>query len=99
MKSYGSIYKQELLKEIIPFWEKYSPDYTYGGYFTCLNSEGKVYDTDKFVWLQAREAWMFATLEYSSLNGNHALGKPTNPTSARTLSSRVICISFPVIPG
>ena len=45
MKSYGSIYKQELLKEIIPFWEKYSPDYIYGGYFTCLNSEGKVYDT------------------------------------------------------
>ena len=70
MKSYGSIYKQELLKEIIPFWEKYSPDYIYGGYFTCLNSEGKVYDTDKFVWLQAREAWMFATLEHSSLNGN-----------------------------
>lgn len=33
-----------------------------GGYFTCLTRAGEVYDTDKFVWLQGREVWMFAYL-------------------------------------
>ncbi|SFS71408.1 N-acylglucosamine 2-epimerase [Zhouia amylolytica] len=61
MKTYASLYEQELLKEVIPFWEQYSPDTEYGGYFTCLDRQGKVYDTDKFMWLQARQAWMFAT--------------------------------------
>ena len=40
---------------------EYSPDNLYGGYFTCLDRMGKVYDTDKFVWLQARQVWMFST--------------------------------------
>ena len=62
MHSYGALYKKELLEEVIPFWEKYSQDKIHGGYFTCLTSSGMVYDKDKFVWLQARQAWMFATL-------------------------------------
>src|SRR5690606_30722466 len=33
-----------------------------GGYFTCLDRRGEVYDTDKFVWLQGREIWMFSHL-------------------------------------
>lgn len=55
-------YKNELLNNIIPFWLKYSLDKEYGGYFTCLDKEGKVFDTDKFVWLQARQVWMLAFL-------------------------------------
>jgi N-acylglucosamine 2-epimerase len=55
-------YKNELLNKVIPFWEKNSKDEEFGGYFTCLNREGKVFDTDKFVWLQGREVWMFASL-------------------------------------
>ena len=62
MNHYAEIYKQELLNEIIPFWERNSVDEEYGGYFTCLDEHGKVFDTDKFVWLQARQAWMFSTL-------------------------------------
>lgn len=54
---------------MIPFWESHSKDDVYGGYFTCLDLEGNVYDTDKFVWLQARQAWMFSTL-YNSLEAN-----------------------------
>jgi len=41
---------------------KHSKDETHGGYFTCLGRDGKVFDTDKFMWLQGREVWMFATL-------------------------------------
>lgn len=62
MKKYAEIYRNELLSEVIPFWEKYSLDKEFGGYFTCLNEQGEVYDTDKFVWLQARQIWTFSTL-------------------------------------
>jgi N-acylglucosamine 2-epimerase len=55
-------YRNELLENIIPFWEKHSIDREHGGFFTCLNREGKVYDTDKFIWLQSRQIWMFASL-------------------------------------
>lgn len=56
------IYKNELLLNVIPFWEKHSKDEKSGGYFTCLDRKGEVYDTDKFIWLQGREIWMFSTL-------------------------------------
>ncbi len=54
--------KETLLYDVIPFWEKYSPDNEYGGYFTCLDRYGTVYDTDKFMWLQGRQMWMFSSL-------------------------------------
>lgn len=62
MKSYSDFYRDALLNDVIPFWEKYSPDREFGGYFTCLDQTGKVYDTDKFMWLQGRQAWTFAML-------------------------------------
>jgi N-acylglucosamine 2-epimerase len=55
-------YKTELLENVIPFWEKYSKDEQFGGYFTCLDRHGKVFDTDKFIWLQGRQVWMFSSL-------------------------------------
>jgi N-acylglucosamine 2-epimerase len=62
MKHYKTLYKKELLENIIPFWLKYSKDEQYGGYFTCLDRSGNVFDTDKLMWLQGREVWMFSTL-------------------------------------
>jgi len=61
-RALARIYRESLLKDVIPFWEKYSPDPEFGGYFTCLDREGKVYDEDKFVWLQARQVWTFSML-------------------------------------
>ncbi|HAQ21071.1 MAG TPA: N-acylglucosamine 2-epimerase [Prolixibacteraceae bacterium] len=55
-------YKNELLQKVVPFWENHSRDEQFGGYFTCLDRQGNVFDTDKFIWLQGREVWMFATL-------------------------------------
>ena len=62
-----NLYKEEfyrglLLEDVIPFWEKYSPDRRLGGYFSCLDRDGTVFDRDKFIWLQAREIWMFSHL-------------------------------------
>lgn len=55
-------YRRALLENVIPFWERHSIDDECGGYFTCLDRRGKVFDTDKFVWLQARQVWMFSVL-------------------------------------
>ncbi|MDR2257608.1 MAG: AGE family epimerase/isomerase [Treponema sp.] len=55
-------YEESLFKQVIPFWERYSPDKEYGGYFSCLDRDGTVFDTDKFAWMQGREVWTFARL-------------------------------------
>ena len=55
-------YRTALLDNVIPFWQEHSLDKEFGGYFSCLDQAGVVYDTDKFIWLQARQAWMFAAL-------------------------------------
>jgi len=56
------LYKNTLLNNVIPFWEQHSIDWEQGGYFTCLDRQGKVYDTDKFIWLQNRQVWIFSML-------------------------------------
>lgn len=61
-KALANQYKSELLDSVLPFWLENSIDKEYGGYFSCLNRDGSVYDTDKFIWLQGREVWMFAML-------------------------------------
>ncbi|TDH29321.1 AGE family epimerase/isomerase [Segetibacter sp. 3557_3] len=48
----------------------HSKDERNGGYFTSLNREGTVYDTDKFMWLQGREVWCFSYMY------NHIERKP-----------------------
>ena len=55
-------YHEELYSRVLPFWLEKSQDKQYGGYFTCLLRDGSVFDTDKFIWLQGREVWMFAML-------------------------------------
>ena len=55
-------YRDELMENCLPFWLEHSQDKEYGGYFSCLDRDGRVYDTDKFIWLQGREVWMFAML-------------------------------------
>lgn len=62
MKHYAELYKEELLGQIVPFWMKHSRDEANGGFFTCLNQFGEVYDTDKFMWLQGRQVWLFSML-------------------------------------
>lgn len=59
-------YKSELLDNVLPFWLNNSIDKEHGGYLTCLNRDGSVFDTDKFIWLQGRQVWMFSSL-YNSV--------------------------------
>lgn len=62
-------YKKELFENVIPFWLNKSIDKEFGGYFTCLDRKGNVFDTDKFVWLQGRQVWMLSML-YNTVEKN-----------------------------
>ncbi|MFI3175424.1 MAG: AGE family epimerase/isomerase [Bacillota bacterium] len=53
---------KEELDKCIQFWIANGLDEKNGGVFTCLDREGKVYSTDKSVWMQGRCAWTFAYL-------------------------------------
>jgi N-acylglucosamine 2-epimerase len=55
-------YRDNLLNDVVPFWLKHSLDTKHGGFYTCLDAAGRVYDTDKFVWLQGRQVWTFSML-------------------------------------
>ena len=68
-KALSNLYRDELLHNVMPFWLEKSQDKEHGGYFTCLDRQGNVFDTDKFVWLQGREVWMFSML-YNNLEKN-----------------------------
>ncbi len=69
LRHYSALYKRELLNNILPFWMNHSKDELNGGYFTCLDQAGKVYDTDKFLWLQGREVWCFSFM-YNHIEPN-----------------------------
>ena len=52
-------YENELVNNVIPFWEKNCIDKEFGGYFTSLDRDGSVYDTNKYMWMQWRIVYMF----------------------------------------
>jgi N-acylglucosamine 2-epimerase len=54
--------KDNLAKSVIPFWLSHAVDRRHGGVYTCLDREGRVFDTRKYVWLQGRAIWMFSRL-------------------------------------
>ena len=58
----GRQYRTALLDDVLPFWERHSLDTRDGGFFSCLAREGSVYDTDKFIWPQCRQVWLYSML-------------------------------------
>ncbi|MBR2372678.1 MAG: AGE family epimerase/isomerase [Lentisphaeria bacterium] len=59
-EKYIQRYEDELTRKVIPFWEEHCQDKEYGGYFTCLDRDGSVYDSEKYMWMQWRIVYMFA---------------------------------------
>lgn len=62
LEKYIAVYKEDLLHNIIPFWEKYGVDKEYGGFLSCLDRDGSILDTDKGLWQMGRFTWVYATL-------------------------------------
>ena len=55
-------YRKHLLADVMPFWEVRTRDAECGGYLTCFDRSGNLTDTQKYVWFQGRQLWMFAAL-------------------------------------
>ena len=53
---------KEELDRCVAFWLNNGMDPGHGGVYTCLDREGKVFSTDKSVWMQGRCGWIFAHL-------------------------------------
>jgi N-acylglucosamine 2-epimerase len=62
IQSLLTIYRDDLLGNVVPFWEKNAPDRENGGFFTNLDRDGSVYATDKPIWIQGRYTWLCARL-------------------------------------
>ena len=86
----GSLYRDTLLQDVIPFWLRHGMDHEHGGILTCLDRDGSLVDTDKSVWFQGRSAWMFATLA----NTPALDGDSKSPTRAECLAASRSCIEF-----
>ena len=56
------IYEKELFENVMPFWEKHTADEQYGGYVHYLGVAGNVLSTDKSMWVQGRQTWLFSRL-------------------------------------
>ena len=53
---------REELDKAAAFWLKNGMDAVHGGVYTCLDRNGKIFSTDKSVWMQGRCGWMYAWL-------------------------------------
>ncbi len=53
---------QKELQSVTEFWLTNGMDRVNGGVYTCLDKDGKVFSTDKSVWMQGRCGWIFAYL-------------------------------------
>ncbi len=57
-----SAYVKKELDACIRFWLDHGMDRENGGIYTCLDRTGKIYSTDKSVWMQGRCGWTFSHL-------------------------------------
>lgn len=62
----ADFYRDTLVNDVARFWLAHSLDRQCGGYLTILDRDGTPHGTSKYIWPQARGAFMFAKL-YSEL--------------------------------
>ena len=71
-------YHDELYDRVIPFWLDKSQDKEFGGFFTCLNRDGEVFDTDKFLTVDRRHQSGNWEVAWMNKDVRQAI-KPVNP--------------------
>lgn len=62
LSSLASKYEENLFGSVLPFWMRHSLDREHGGYFTCLDRQGRVFDPRKYVWMNSRQVWTLSRL-------------------------------------
>jgi len=55
-------YRHTLLEDFVPWWTTHSLDRECGGFYSCLERDGRIYADDKYTWQLARQTWMFSRL-------------------------------------
>lgn len=69
INQYRQTYYDGLFNDTLPFWLNHAVDSQFGGIMTCVDREGKVFDTDKGIWQQGRFAWILGYL-YNNFQKN-----------------------------
>ncbi len=56
-----ALYRKTLLDDVMPFWLKhgFKPD---GGFYTCMDDDGRLISTERWSWSQWRAVWVFSAL-------------------------------------
>ena len=68
IKELYNFYIKHLKERILPFWLNNSPDYSFGGFYTCFDNYGRrLLSTDKYTWSQGRMLWVLCKLYSSSI--------------------------------
>ncbi len=57
-----NLYRDGLLKDVLPFWLSHGVDSEHGGIMAALDRDGSLLDTDKSVWQQGRFTWLLGEL-------------------------------------
>ena len=55
-------YRASLLDDVVPWWMKHSLDREFGGYYSLLERDGRLWGTDKYIWMNGRQLWMLSHL-------------------------------------
>ncbi|MCH4100405.1 MAG: AGE family epimerase/isomerase [Prevotella sp.] len=69
LEFWAKSYKEDLTKNIMPFWMRHGWDKTYGGVYTCVNCDGSLMDSTKSVWFQGRFAFI-CSFAYNNIKPN-----------------------------
>lgn len=61
-RDYLACYRDGLLNDTLPFWQRHCVDREHGGFAMALDRDGMVIDTDKGMWQQCRFTWLLGKL-------------------------------------
>ena len=69
LSEWGECYRNDLTKNIMPFWLEHGLDRVNGGVYTCLDRDGSLMDSTKSVWFQGRFAFV-CSFAYNTVEKN-----------------------------
>ena len=72
LRSQSEAYRADLIDDVLPFWLRHGVDEVHGGFFSCLDRDGALLDTDKSGWVQGRFAWLLSRA-HVELDGDPSL--------------------------
>lgn len=69
MRDTAAEIREQLLKDVLPWWLQNGADRENGGVFTCFSNSGRLLSTEKYTWSQGRWAWLCSRLALDSEAG------------------------------